>query len=343
MRVMITGCSKHSKELIDCLKQNEDGRRVEVTAVNMDSNKLLRHGPDYCHVVPPITDERYIDILLAICKEHDINIIIPYITAELELMARNKYIFEREGIKVSVADAETVERLNNKAIFYEFFSDYMPPQIEVKTRLQAIRALEVMKQGNKKTCCKISGKCGGTGFCILDEEKCHDISLFNRCGVNRYISREELLKILDTGKHSVILQEYIEGTDYSVCVLANHGKVERMVGYAGYDMEFGAVVNGQILYNQEAYQIVEKIVSETGFDGNACFDFILDGPDPEFAKPYLLECNPRINASIGFCWNAGVNLVYLRCKQLLGEEIGPHEPVIYGMRMQKYYESEYYI
>ena len=203
-----------------------------------------------------------------------------------------------------------------------------------------------------KVCCKISGKCGGTGFCIIDNEKAYDISLFNRCGVNRYISDQDLYKIIENGNR-VILQEYVEGIDYSVCVLADHGRILDMVGYAGFDMEFGAVVNGQIVTNRNAFEIARKIVEDLKVDGNACFDFILEGGKSrtemshmQNAPVKLLECNPRINASIGFCWKAGVNLVYLRCKQLMGEleekDFLAESNIKEGLRMQKYYESEYF-
>ena len=136
-----------------------------------------------------------------------------------------------------------------------------------------------------------------------------------------------------------------------------------MAGYAGFDMQYGALVNCQIITNEKAFEIARTIVKELGVDGNACFDFILEGVTGETLKNMtvesgmrsmqnaqvkLLECNPRINASIGFCWHAGMNLVYHRCKQLHGELtttdiLTPNFSLKEGMRMQKYYESEYYI
>ena len=360
--VMITGCSKHSKEIVDCLKQNKDGREVKIVAVNVDPNKLLRHGTDYQYIAPPITDPGYIPFLKKVCEETHTDIIIPYITAELELMAEHKEEFERMGVKVSVASKESLVILNNKEKFGEKFGWYMPGQCVTDDVHTAKVVCEAHKNKKMKLCCKISGKCGGTGFCIVDNEKAYDITLFNRCGVNRYISDQDLYKIIEVGNR-VILQEYVEGIDYSLCVLADHGNVLAMAGYAGFDMEFGAVVNGQIITNEKAFEIVRTIVKELEVDGNACVDFILKGVTGETLKNMtvesgmramqtapvkLLECNPRINASIGFCWHAGANLVYLRCKQLLGElttediltsNLGLRE----GMRMQKYYESEYYI
>ena len=54
----------------------------------------------------------------------------------------------------------------------------------------------------------------------------------------------------------------MDGIDYSVCVLADHGNVLAMAGYAGFDMEYGAVVNGQIVTNEEAFEIARTIVKE---------------------------------------------------------------------------------
>ncbi len=337
MNVLITGCSKHSKEIVDCLKDNEDGIPVEVTGINMDANRLLRHGPDYQYVVPPITDDSYIPTLLDICKERNIDVIIPYITAELELLAEKKPLLEENGIKVSVAEPKTISILNSKERMYENFGYYMPRQFVVDTVEETEKALLELGYPDTKVCCKISGKCGGTGFCILDDDKCYDISLFNRNGINRYIGKQELLNILRRGAERIILQEYISGIDYSVCVLADKGKVFQKVGYCGYDMEFGAVVNGEIKTNMDAIRMASEVARETELDGNACFDFILQGD-----RAFLLECNPRINASIGFCAKAGVNLVWLRCKQLVdGMKEGYFTPKE-GLRMQKYYESEYY-
>lgn len=362
LRVLITGCSKHSKEVIDCLTRNEDKRKVEVVAVDMDRRKLLQYGPRWKYVAPPITDPGYIPFLLETCKKTKTDIIIPYITAELELMAEHKEEFEKIGVKVSVASKESLEILNNKERFGEMFGLHMPGQCFTEDVKTAKIVCEAHKNKKMKLCCKISGKCGGTGFCIVDNEKAYDISLFNKCGVNRYISDQDLYKIIEAGNR-VILQEYVEGIDYSVCVLADHGNVLAMAGYAGFDMQYGAVVNGQIITNKKAFEIVRTIVKKLKVDGNACFDFILEGVTTESldnmtkeagirkmqdAPVKLLECNPRINASIGFCWHAGMNLVYLRCKQLLGE-LSTEDIVVSnlklqeGMRMQKYYESEYYV
>ena len=57
----------------------------------------------------------------------------------------------------------------------------------------------------------------------------------------------------------------------------------------------------------------------------------------------LLEVNPRLSATLPFIARAGLNLPYLRVKQLMGHDVSTFEPKInYALRMSKNYESEYF-
>ena len=47
-------------------------------------------------------------------------------------------------------------------------------------------------------------------------------------------------------------------------------------------------------------------------------------------------------ATIPFIAKAGADLVYLRCKQLLGEPIDTNVSFDYGLKMVKYYDAHYY-
>ena len=189
-------------------------------------------------------------------------------------------------------------------------------------------------------CCKLPNFAGGNGFAIIDDEKAVDPTLFNRFGTDRYISMRDLKEMLATRSDDILLQEYKEGYDYSVCVLANFGIVSHIVGFAGYIMSYGAIIDGEILYNATAYKIADDICRILKIDGNACFDFRI-GKDDEVT---LLEINPRVSASIPFVREAGVNMLYLRCKNLLGDfsDLDKSYPIKYGLKMRKYYETVYY-
>lgn len=337
--VLFTCCSRLIHEQIESLRDNEDCANVKVYATNCNEDNLpLRSFVDGAYVVPPISDDAYLCSILKICEQKNIDIIIPTVTLELDFMAKHRKFFEKKGFKVSIATPECISVANDKIKLYEKYDMYMPYQTIPHT-MDDVNKFATMIF-HKTYCCKLSDHCGGNGFAIVDTAKSHDVSLFNKYGENRYISYLDLFHILQEGKYEIILQEYIEGKDYSVSVLAVNGEVTHICGYVGHTMSYGAIMSGEILRNEKAYRITEKICNELNIDGNACFDFkLLKNNDV-----VLLEINPRINATLPFVRKAGINMLYLRCKNLLGDysDIGKRFHVKYGLRMKKYYNSVYY-
>jgi len=113
-----------------------------------------------------------------------------------------------------------------------------------------------------------------------------------------------------------------------------------MLGFEASLMAFGSAMFAEISENEQAYDIARKVTKDSGLDGNACFDFMKrkDG------SVKLLEVNPRLSASLPFIARAGLNLPYLRIKQLLGRDFTSRQPEInFKLRMSKNYESEYFV
>ena len=105
-------------------------------------------------------------------------------------------------------------------------------------------------------------------------------------------------------------------------------------------MAFGSAMFAGIKQNEQALAIAKQIIADTWLDGNVCFDFILK----EDGSVKLLETNPRLSASLPFIAKAGLNLPYLRCRQLLGYDVeNIHPEINYKLRMSKNYESEYFV
>ena len=337
--VLLTCCSIHVKEVIDCLKNNEDGVDIKVyVAISVAANLPPAELSDGNFVVPPVSAPNYVDTLISLCKEYDVSIIMPTATLELEIMARAKDKFEQNGILVSVSSIDSLLDAINKIALFRCYAGLMPKQIIPESVSDVDAFASMFKYKNSSICCKVDSLCGGKGFAVVDDKKCNDASLFNKFGENRYISLLDLKSIVDNGKNKVILQQRIEGLDYTVSALADKGIVTHICGYVGYMMAFGSIMYGEIQSNDMAYDIVSKIVRELELDGNVAFDFILK----KGGKVVLLEINPRINASLPFVRHAGCNMVYLRCKQLLGYEIPSTYELNYGLKMKKFYDTRYY-
>ena len=74
IRVLITGCSMHSYDLIRALKDNYDGEEIYVVGINCDDTALLRKGVDAGYVVPRITEESYIPTVIDICEKEKVDV-----------------------------------------------------------------------------------------------------------------------------------------------------------------------------------------------------------------------------------------------------------------------------
>lgn len=336
--VLLTCCGMHVSERIKNLRENEDKAKVRVFACNCN-HENLPYGLDVegCFVVPPIHHHDYISTIVDICKDNDIDIIIPNVTLELQFMADHKDEFEKHGIKVSIASPEAIKVSNNKLHLYKRYSSLMPPTIATTSFFELL-SFDASIPYPHRLCVKLADHCGGNGFAVLDDEKARDITLFNRYGENRYVSYDEMEQIMRKLDSPILVQEYIDGKDYSVSALADNGAVKHILGYVGHTISFGAIEYGEIQNNYYAEIKVKDICRDLKLDGNVCFDFRID----KSGKVYLLEINPRVNASLPFVAEAGINMIYLRCKQLLGYSIDGSYPICDGLKMKKYHISKYF-
>lgn len=340
MRILITGCSMHSYDLISAMRANENNEEVYLVGINCSDDALLRKGVNAGYVVPRITEPDYLQTVLDICLKEMVDVIMPFITAELPIMAKNRKFFEDHGIHVSVSSEESLSICNDKVKLGQMYGELMPKQKTIHSMKDIFDFACEIGYPEKTMCCKLPNRCGGLGFCIVDEEKGRDLTIVNKFGMNRYITIDMLTEYYRYLEDDLILQEYEEGRDYSMCILADHGELVYGLGFEASIMSYGSAINAKISQNVEALEIARKITKETGLDGNACFDFILK-PD---GKVVLLEVNPRLSATLPFIAMAGLNLPYLRCRQLMGYDIRSHKPKInYDLKMSKNYESEYFV
>ena len=337
--ILITGCSMHSNDLITELRNNYDDEPIRIVGINAAETALLRKGVDAGYVVPLINDPEYIPTVLDICQKEKVDVILPFITAELPIMAENKKFFEDHGIKVSVASMDALNAAGNKVALAAKYPDLMPKQKIVESEQDIDDFAAEVGYPDKEICCKLPNRCGGVGFAILDEKIGRDLTIYNKFGVNRYITMDMFKDLARHTSDTLILQEYEVGTDYSMCCLAENGKLLFALGFEASLMAFGSAMFAEIKMNDQAYQIAKEIIEDTGLDGNCCFDFILK--DDGTVK--LLEVNPRLSATLPFIARAGLNLPYLRVKQLMGHDVSQFKPEInYALRMSKNYESEYF-
>lgn len=136
-------------------------------------------------------------------------------------------------------------------------------------------------------------------------------------GVQKIDSLDELrVYMRDHRVHSAapfLIQTFVSGEDLVFGVLADHGRIvaSTMQKYCadGSRAEF--------IQHPELLRMGEKIVSKLHFHGVAEFDVRLDAAD----RPWFIECNPRLWASIVISMCMGVNYVDLGIKLAQGHHL----------------------
>ena len=84
MKILITGCNRLRKSVVEALKNNRDGRAVSVIGIDSSEKKILRDAVDEFHVAPRIDSEGYADWLTELCKRKSIDIVMARLTEAAE-------------------------------------------------------------------------------------------------------------------------------------------------------------------------------------------------------------------------------------------------------------------
>ena len=132
----------------------------------------------------------------------------------------------------------------------------------------------------------------------------------------------------------MMVMEALDGKEFSVDLLANHGKVLYMAARESNVITASIPLEATLFHEEKAYDICREIIKLLSFDGNADFDFRYD----KDGNPVLMEINPRVAATMAIFKAGGMNLPYLRIKQLLGEEL-PEIKIKTGVKMKRRFQE----
>lgn len=326
--------------LLKWLRANGE-RKIRIIGMDMADEPSCRYLVDVFHRVPAADDPNYCDLVLDICKEDKVDIYFPNISAEVSAVSSRKMEFENIGTIVSIADQKAVEISNNKLRTYKFLKSkgiLVPDFYEVRSIKDFMDGCRVLGYPQKAVCIKLTCNSGSRGVRIIDAKK-NRYQIFAHEKPNSFFtSYEDMLSILREADKmdEMMLVEYMPGNEYTVDLLADHGKVLYMVGRENVQSMMSIAQESIVTRIDSAYETSRRVVEELGLDGNIGFDFMKN----EQGVPMLMDINPRITATVSVIAAAGVNLPYLRIKQLLGEPL-PNCEIDYGTRLKRRYGEIY--
>lgn len=339
IKVLLTAAgSPSSPGLIACLKNNGE-RNVSVIGADMKADATISQMCDKVFLVPSASDAEYIDSLLDICRIKHIDVLIPGISQELPKLQERRNEFESIGTKVSVSDGKGLLIANDKIKLYQYMkaNGYSIPRFCVITSIDEFGdACREVGYPEKAVCVKMKDGSGSRGIRIIDPHKSRYDVFAGEKPNSFFTTYDDMISILKEAKEfpELLIMDYLPGMEYSVDLLAEHGKTLYIVGRESNIISASIPQEATLVENQEAYALSKQIVADLKLDGNVDLDFKFDGE----GHPQLMEINPRLAATLSVIAAGGVNLLYLRVKQLLGEEL-PQLEVNYGVKLKRRYHE----
>lgn len=335
--VLVSACgAQFMPGLADCLKENGE-RNIRIVGVDMGVDPTVLQMVDVFYQVPSATDKNYIDCLLEICKKENVDIVLPFMSAELIPLIDRKKDFEKLGIKVSVSDRKSVEITTNKFKFYQFLKNNgleVPRFSLVKSVDDLLFACKYCGYPSNAVCIKATELSGSRGIRIIKPDVSRFDILFNEKPNSYYTTIDDLIVTLQEHDDmpEMMAMEYLPGVEGSVDLIAEKGKILYMA-YRESTVNLHSIPQiSELKNNSEAYEIAEKVIKSLNFSGSADLDFKNDSE----GHPVLMEINPRIAATMKIFMVGGMNLPYLRIKQLLREEL-PEIQIKNGVVMKRRY------
>ncbi|HPG11008.1 MAG TPA: ATP-grasp domain-containing protein [Chitinophagaceae bacterium] len=334
---MTGGGAPGAAGILKCLAAEKN---YKVTVADANPEVVGKYLSKNFEVIPVGDDPGFIEKVLAVCKKNKIDIILPLVTRELLSFSGNNSLFEKQGIKVLVSPAESIEIANNKSSLYEFLQwrGIAVPEFRiVETPDQFLIAVKELGYPHNPVCFKPSVSNGSRGFRILDNKIDETDILFNQKPGAAYINYDEAVRILSVKEFpQLLVSEYLTGDEYSVDCLANKGEMIIAVPRLRKKTINGISVAGTFVNNRPIIDYCRQIINELKLHGNIGIQVKASGKN-EFL---LLEINPRVQGTISAGLGAGINLPVLAIKQELGEPISVNElNVKWGTEFYRYWED----
>lgn len=268
--------------LIQKFKEVLVGNRLEgkIITADLKDNAPTRFISDYHYIVPKVSDVNYINALLKICENEEINILIPLIDTELNLLSQNKSLFESIGVKVIISGSMLNQISGNKLKTYEFFlsNNISTPKVYTEKELN---------EGLYQFPLIIKPFDGSSSKGVTKVENIRELKFFRE-----YIP-------------NAIIQEYIDGEEYTIDVMVDfNNNIKTIVPRLRIETRSGEVSKGitvkDITIINEAKKVVDLLPNPVGCITLQCFKQI-DG------NIKFIEINPRFGGGVPLSIEAGAN------------------------------------
>lgn len=286
----------------------------KVIATDMSELAPAIYEADKYYIVPKMTDQNYLDIILKICEDEQVDGVLSLIDPELSFLANNKEKFESIGTVVVGSSYELCELSLDKFQMYNWL-------LEHKYRCaKSYMDKELFYQDLEN---------GVITYPVFVKPARGSASI----AISKVYEKEtvELLLAHDDG---LMIQEFLNGQEIGADVYIDmlSGEVVSIFTKKKVKMRAGETDKAVSFKDENLFELITKFVTEAGYRGQIDIDiFEVNG------KYYISEVNPRFGGGYPHAYECGVNHMKFIVNNLLnkknGSYIGMYEQ---GYAMMKY-------
>lgn len=295
MNVLLLSTGTRNK-IVKYFKRTLAGRG-KVICTDMSNLAPSIYEADSYYIVPKITEEGYIDIILDICKKECIGGILSLIDPELSLLAKHNKDFEEIGVKVIGSSYELCETSLNKYKMYNWLSKH--GYNCAKSYMDKELFFADVEKGKASYPVFVKPAKGSASVAI---SKAYD---------------KQTINLLFEQSEGLMIQEYIDGQEIGADVYIDmiSGEIVSIFLKKKLLMRAGETDKSVSFKNQELFKLICNFVKEAGFMGQIDIDiFEVNG------QYYISEVNPRFGGGYPHAHESGADHISLIIDNLYGKK-----------------------
>ncbi|SDO11212.1 ATP-grasp domain-containing protein [Alkalicoccus daliensis] len=287
----------------------------KVIATDPEYNAPSLQQGDISYVVPAHTDPEYANVILEICKEHEVKGILPLNDLEVAQLIEHKDKFMENGISVFVPSADVNEKIRDKGKYEELLGGFGVKAPKTFSNVKDTK--KAVESGELDLPVILKPRNGSASVGIEFVYYLEDLEMAYRRVVEE-IKAEPLTEATDKNpEENVIIQQVVEGDKFSLDIfndLNGHyvtSFVRKQLAMRGGDVDRCIIYDEPVLHD-----IARKIGENLGHVGYINTDVYYDGKDY-----YVIDINPRVGGGYAFSHHAGADLPSIILALLSGQDI----------------------
>ena len=283
-------------------------RAHDVTVVGVDADPYS-YGLQYAdsgYVVPHGDDPAFVDELLQIVRREDVDAMLCSPESEVLAVSEERQAFENVGCDPLCPDHAVVQQCADKRQTKRFFERHDVPTPETYADAASAETPCIVKPRRGR---------GSTGIYVATTQQELDV----------YASQVDV----------PIFEEYVEGTEYTVDVLAEgDGTVLSVVPRRRHSIESGKSVTGVTVSAPTIRQHCRRIAEALPLRGPACIQCIRTDDGLQF-----IEVNTRFGGGSVLSMQADDELVPNLLRMIRGDQTTPSEEYTEDLVMLRNYDE----